>query len=155
MTDTMLTHDGITQPITEWALDYGIYPGVIADRLTRGWTAERAITTPMAVVKNQQLDGDHLPGLPRCPTRRFAYSLVAPRPARQGRLLSHNGQTMTIPQWANHLGLTPVLIYKRLNSGWPVEWALSQHRHRRCPGVVKNLPALPGTGGGSVAQEIS
>lgn len=80
MTDTMLTHDGITQPVTEWALDYGIYPNVITDRLARGWTIDRAITTPMIVAPRQQLIPHYMPGMSRRPGRPPSNKFkVAPR----------------------------------------------------------------------------
>lgn len=45
--ETILEHDGIQQPIIEWALDYGITPTIIIGRLGRGMSIEAAITTPM------------------------------------------------------------------------------------------------------------
>ena len=136
MTDA-LTLDGTTQPITEWALDYGIYPAVIIDRLARGWTPERAVTTPMMVAPRQRLAGEHLPGLPalksatqRKPQRK---SSCAPR---RGRLIAHDGLTLTIPEWAERRSLNAVLIYKRLQNGWPVERALSPPSRLCRPGVV-------------------
>lgn len=44
---TILEYDGISQPITEWALDYGITPAIIIGRLERGEAIANAITTPM------------------------------------------------------------------------------------------------------------
>lgn len=52
---TSLTFDGIEQPVTEWALDYGILPAVILARLERGLSVEQAITTPMVVAPGQTL----------------------------------------------------------------------------------------------------
>ncbi|MEW9838088.1 hypothetical protein [Mesorhizobium marinum] len=51
-----LTHDGITQPIVEWALDYGIPPGLILKRLQRGMSVGPAITTPMRARPGDVLD---------------------------------------------------------------------------------------------------
>ena len=82
MTDAMLTHDGITQPITEWALDYGIYPNVITDRLARGWSVDRAIITPMVTAPHQRLDHKHLPDLP---TLRHVAKRLRPLPSRKVR----------------------------------------------------------------------
>lgn len=45
--ETILDHDGIQQPILEWALDYGITPAIIIGRLERGLSIADAITTPM------------------------------------------------------------------------------------------------------------
>lgn len=63
--ENSITLDDITQPVVEWALDYGIYPSVILDRLARGWPVERAITTPMVTVPRQRLNSEHMPGLPK------------------------------------------------------------------------------------------
>lgn len=43
----MLTHNGITQNITDWALQLGMRPGTLAERLRLGWTPERALTQPL------------------------------------------------------------------------------------------------------------
>lgn len=45
--ETILEHDGTSQPIIEWALDYGITPSIIIARLERGLSIADAITTPM------------------------------------------------------------------------------------------------------------
>lgn len=42
----LLTHNGETMCVSAWAERYGIPPYKITQRLKRGWTAERAITTP-------------------------------------------------------------------------------------------------------------
>lgn len=46
--ETILEHDGIQQPIIEWALDYGITPAIIIARIGRGLSVADAITRPMA-----------------------------------------------------------------------------------------------------------
>jgi len=43
----LLTCDGVTQSIAEWALDYGIPPQLIMARLRKGMRVGRAITKPM------------------------------------------------------------------------------------------------------------
>lgn len=150
MTDTMLTFDGITQSIAEWALDYGIYPKVITDRLARGWTTERAITAPMACTAKQRLFADHMPGLPRITLRRKRPA--RPRKAR-GKRLTFDGKCHTISEWSELTGISHGVIHWRLKSGWSVENALTLKKYAK-PGVVQNLQALEGTGGGSLAQDI-
>ncbi len=46
-----LTHDGKTQTVLQWATDLGVRPGLIKIRLFRGWTVERALTTPVVSPK--------------------------------------------------------------------------------------------------------
>jgi hypothetical protein len=52
----LLTLDGITQPITEWALDYGIPAAKIMARLKQGMTIEKAVTTPIRAKPGVTLD---------------------------------------------------------------------------------------------------
>lgn len=152
----MLTHEGITRPITEWALDYGIYPSVITDRLARGWTTGRAITTPMVVAPRQRLSCSHMPGMEQ-------YSRVprqgrprGPSRTRQGKRLTHNGRCLSIREWSELLGIGTATIDRRIREGWPLERVLGPlQQGGRKPGVVLNFDPSKGTGGGSVAQEIS
>jgi hypothetical protein len=60
MTPTMLTFDGTTQSVTEWALDYGITPHTISRRLRKGWSVGRAITTPIPSKPGARLSGSYL-----------------------------------------------------------------------------------------------
>lgn len=43
----MLTHNGITQNITDWAIALGMRPQTLTERLRLGWTPERALTQPI------------------------------------------------------------------------------------------------------------
>jgi hypothetical protein len=54
--DELLTFDGITQSINEWALDYGIPAKTIMSRLQQGMPVERAITKPILVKPGVTLD---------------------------------------------------------------------------------------------------
>ena len=40
-----ITHDGETKSASEWARQYGIHPCVFTNRIRRGWSFERAIST--------------------------------------------------------------------------------------------------------------
>lgn len=176
---TMITFDGITQPVTEWALDYGIAPAVIVGRLDRGLSAEQAITTPMVTARGQKLKGEHLDSYiadQRHAWRRDrrlviraamkAGKLAASEAARQqkasqqsrgkGRVYSFDGESKTLEQWSQQIGVAASTLRKRVAAGWPIERVLTStdgraDRHR--PGVVLNFPPLRGTGAGSTAQE--
>lgn len=43
---TMLTVNGVTKPVVEWAEALGITSVALKARLRAGWTAERAVTEP-------------------------------------------------------------------------------------------------------------
>lgn len=51
--DHLLTLDGVTLPIPEWARRTGLQKGTIANRLRRGWTVKAALTLPLAPPKLQ------------------------------------------------------------------------------------------------------
>lgn len=42
----LVTFDGRTQSVIEWAREKGIHQGTIAQRLDRKWSVEKALTTP-------------------------------------------------------------------------------------------------------------
>lgn len=144
----LLTYAGITQPITEWALDYGITPAVIIARLERGLSTETAITAPMVIAQGQRLHGDYLDEYitGRAPRKR--------RKTRPARRYSFNGQCLTVLEWAERTGVSIATINYRLRTGWSIEDALSRPKLGTVPGVVSNLCRSSGTGAGSTAQEI-
>jgi hypothetical protein len=171
---TKLTFDGIEQPITEWALDYGIVPAVIIARLERGLSIEQAITTPMVTAPGQRLTGKHLDSYilgqrsawqrdrnKAARSNRCANTTRPRTPRRSGkqaRPYTFDGKTMTLPEWASHIGKSASTLGKRIAAGWPIERALSPtdgraDRHR--PGVVFDFDGPKGTGAGSSARKIS
>lgn len=50
------------------------------------------------------------------------------RNRRSNRILEMDGKSMPVTEWAEKLGISRQLIYKRLQKGWPVERALSKPR---------------------------
>jgi hypothetical protein len=56
---------------------------------------------------------------------RWATKLEQANNKRNNRLVSHNGETLTIAQWARKLGLKRTLLATRINKGWPIEKAFS------------------------------
>lgn len=45
---------------------------------------------------------------------------------RNNRLITYNGRTMTLTQWANEVGIKPHTLRKRIEMGWSIEKALHQ-----------------------------
>ena len=43
----MLSHNGETKHIADWASEYGLNPNTIRSRVRAGWTVEAALTTPV------------------------------------------------------------------------------------------------------------
>lgn len=48
MRNRLLAFQGQTMPMSEWAERLGMNPKVLRNRLTRGWSVDRALSTPMS-----------------------------------------------------------------------------------------------------------
>lgn len=44
----------------------------------------------------------------------------------RSRYLTYNGETHTVTEWAEKLGMKRITLYRRLDSGWSVEKALTE-----------------------------
>lgn len=55
---------------------------------------------------------------------RWATAREQAQNTRRNRLLTHDGQTLCISEWARRLGVNEALIRDRINRGWPVARAL-------------------------------
>lgn len=66
-------------------------------------------------------DGDYCPE--NC---RWATVITQSRNKRNVTSFTYNGKTMTVPEWAEHLGVRALSIHARLNRGWSVEEALGR-----------------------------
>jgi hypothetical protein len=96
--ERVITHEGTTRTLKEWAEALAISPNALAVRLSRGWPVERALVGPI---------GRHVP-----------------RPAE--RVITHEGTTRTLKEWAEALGIRPTALTLRLSRGWPVERRLGR-----------------------------
>ena len=61
---------------------------------------------------------------------RWATPPIQNRNQRSNKLLTHNGVTKTITDWAKDLGLNRSSLYDRLEAGWPIERALTENKTR-------------------------
>lgn len=98
----LLTYDGTTQPIAEWALDYGIPADLIIERLKQGQSIEAAITTMM----------------PFAPEK--------PRHDGRAHVYTHDGETLTIREWAERTGIARATLTQRLARGMPIAEAIDK-----------------------------
>lgn len=141
--DDLLTFKGVTQSISEWALDYGITVEIIMQRLRAGMRVGKAITKPMIVKRGFRLPDPNGEEDQR-PTRPTAI------------MATFNGETRSLLEWSRITGISRTTIGRRLDEGWTIEKALTiPPRGKAKPGVVSNLSASLGTGAGSTAQEIA
>ena len=79
-------------------------------------------------------DIDNLaPACPRCNQGRGAWKIRGTVIRKQGRMLTHDGQTRCLADWAREVGVTPQSLACRLKAGWSLERALTQGRGRFGP----------------------
>jgi hypothetical protein len=62
---------------------------------------------------------------------RWSSRTVQARNSRNARMLTFNGQSRSMSEWSELLGLNIGTVWKRLDKGWTVERALSTPINRR------------------------
>ena len=80
--------------------------------------------SPKHTIDRRENDGDYCPGNCFWATRK-----VQSRNKRTNRLLTHDGQTMTVTDWAAKLGIKRDTLFARLNSGMSPAKALTMKSH--------------------------
>lgn len=115
----LLTYDGTTQPVSEWALDYGIPAGQIIQRLQQGQSVEAAITTMM--------------------------SSGTPKRGRRAQTHYHDGVSLTLREWSELSGTPYRLIVDRIRRGYPIGVAIGNSYGRKGHNPPDYQPATPST----------
>ncbi len=163
----LLTFDGITQPVSEWALDYGIPAELIIERLQQGQSVEAAITTMMPFATPQRdgrahsytHDGVALTirewaarsGVPRATlTQRLRRGMsigeaINPDLNRKNVTHTHNGETRTVREWADHTGINYETLHYRLRKlGMSIGDAIAMQKHAKPSSCKHRLSTLKG-----------
>ena len=135
----LITYDGRTQSPAAWAKEIGISRRALWARLAMGWPLEQALSAG----KRELYKGK--PALAplarkagvsaRLALRRKAAGHPMEKVLQPGLLphphrypLTFNGQTKSMAEWANELGISKSALSMRLSRGWPLERALSWRR---------------------------
>lgn len=87
--------DGKEMTIPQLADVAGVSPATIRGRLARGMTAEQAVSEPVR------------------------------GGVRTARMLTHNGDTASVPEWSRRLGISVQTIFDRLEDGRPIDQVLA------------------------------
>lgn len=131
---TSYTLDGLTLTVAEWAAHTGISPQTIYGRLQKGWPIRDALTKP----KNEGKGDAFRQGKRKAPSNsQGSMPEDADSTARTWQrgspavMLTHNGETLTIKEWAERTGLKVNTIKNRRAKGWPVERILDTTDQRR------------------------
>lgn len=95
----LLTLNGETLCVADWAIKTGLRRSVIQGRINRGWPVERMLTEPPYGTRHNN---------------------------KQTRFITHDGVTQSLAEWAHITGLSSSTILARLRLGWPIAKALTQ-----------------------------
>lgn len=127
--DQPYTINGTTRTAAEWCERTGIPLGTVRKRINAGWTPERAFTMTRAHVRREhraRVDVSVKAMLQRTGQTRRAARASTPR-------YEHNGESLTLLEWAQRIGVKKGTLRKRLASGWSIGEALTNRdtRHKR------------------------
>ncbi len=93
----LLTHNGRTLSLAQWAKELGMSYDHIRSRYRYGWDIASIIKTPKNKHHRERINN------------------------HKSRLITHNGKTMNIAQWAKELGTTYDVLRARSRYGWSDE----------------------------------
>lgn len=103
-----ITFNGQTKCLEEWANEIGVTHGTLSDRLKRGWSLDEAFTkSPLGHHRNK----------------------------RSNVMLTINGVTKCVTEWAEETGVPRHVICRRIKTGWSAENAAKTPQLR--PGRIR------------------
>lgn len=120
-----------TNPSNPRFRNYGARGIVVCDSWRRSFAAFLSDMgrRPSARHSLDRIDNDRSYSPDNC---RWATIGVQSRNRRTNRLLTHDGRTLTIAEWATIVDVKQNTIVTRLRSGWNVDRALSESTHTKC-----------------------
>ena len=98
----MLTYNGKTLCLSEWATIVGIDIVTLHCRLRDGWSDERALSTPVARGRNRTTNVN----------------------------LTFQGDTLNLAEWGRRFGINGSCIRTRIDAGWSIERAITTPSRR-------------------------
>ena len=105
----MLTYNGKTQTLMEWAEETGLSRRAITQRLKSGWSPEATLTTPLKTAKCQHMFN---PGREKVCDGTGKYTF--------------NGETHTLAEWSRKLNINKRTLYTRVtDSRFTIEEAFT------------------------------
>ena len=138
----LITYRGRTQNLGAWAKEIGIGRHALWKRLAMGWPLEQALSAgkrelykgkpalaPLARKAGVSARAATYRRAVGHPMEKVLKPGVLPHPPQHP--LTFNGQTKSVTEWANELGISQTALSNRLSRGWPLERALSDRKWKQ------------------------
>jgi hypothetical protein len=138
----LITYRGRTQNLAAWAKEIGIGRRALWSRLAMGWPLEQALSAgkrelfkgkpALAPLARKAGVSARLALYRRAaghPMEKILQPTALPDPSEHP--LTFNGQTKSMTEWANELGISKTGLSQRLSRGWPLERALSDRKWKQ------------------------
>jgi hypothetical protein len=135
----LITYGGRTQNVRGWAKEIGISHRALWSRLAKGWPLEQALSAGKRELHKGKPALSPLARRAGVPDRVAHYRKAVGHPMEKVlqpgglprhplRLLTFDGQTKSMTEWADELGISQPALSHRLSRGWSMERALSWRR---------------------------
>lgn len=86
----------------------------------RDWATKNGYRDDLTIDRIDN-NGNYCPGNCRWATRKEQQSNIG-----TNHLITHNGETLTVSQWAERIGVQPTTLFTRLRRHWSIERALNR-----------------------------
>lgn len=147
-TNRLITYNGKTQTVSQWADETGINRGTLITRFNLGWEEERALTTKNfeAITYNNQThtipEWSKITGIEygtlKARLSKYGWSVERALTEKvdntifKEKLYTFNGKALTLKEWSKELGINYRTLTCRLYTHkWPIERVLSQPVKKR------------------------
>jgi hypothetical protein len=122
-------YDGKNLTIKEWSSIIGVHAATLGGRLRKGWSIDRALST---TIEDGKKDGfKHLQSLKSKNHNAGRGSRVERRVATPVKpIYTCGGESLTLKQWAERLGMNVNALHQRMSKGWSIEKTLTTPAQR-------------------------
>ena len=141
----VISHEGETHTLTEWAEKVGISPATLSGRVNKnGYSYERALTEPVEVT--YEINGEAHTMMEWSKILGIKFSIVSNRVSRGMTVVdaltkpvkkaardyayTFNGETHSLPEWAKITGIPLSTLHNRVRYKWPIERMLTEPKNK-------------------------
>lgn len=135
-----ITHNGVTKILLDWANELGVAPGVLAGRIKRGWSLEKALSSDRHNEKPMTMNGETMSITKWCQRYGVSIQVVSGRlkqgwsfidaltkskyAGKRAMFATMDGETKSIRDWAIQYNVPLQRVRLRVKMGWSISDAL-------------------------------